>query len=399
MNTPSASQDLFQLEHDLFFQTYKRLPIDIDRGEGVFLYDRSGKQYLDFFGGLAVNSLGNAHPGIVAAITAQAEKYHHLSNFFVQESQVKLVEHLLSLTGFKRAFLTNSGTEALEGAVKLARMWGGPKGKKRIIGFSNAFHGRTMSALSLMDKEKYRKGYEPFLPGCESLPYNDPAALERAVSDDVLALILEPIQGEGGVVPASPEFAAAVNHAQEKNGLLVIADEVQSGVGRTGRFFAFEHLGLKPDIVMMAKALGGGLPLGALLGNERVADVFTFGVHGTTFGGNPIACEAGRVVLREVSTGGLMERATRIGHILHRIGDGLRKDFPKLVKETRGYGCMIGINLSIESQPIADALLTRGILVNSTSVTVLRLLPPLILEEEHCLTFERELRTILQGYA
>jgi len=399
MNTATKAADIFQIEHDLFFQTYKRLHLDIERGEGVYLYDRSGKTYLDFFGGLAVNSLGYAHPGVSEAIRQQVDRYLHLSNFFVQESQVLLVEHLLRLTGYKRAFLGNSGTEALEGAVKLARQWGVKHGKRRIIGFSNAFHGRTMTALSLTDKDKYRKGYEPFLPGCETLPYNDADALRKAVGSDVLAVILEPIQGEGGVIPASAEFARTITELQKSHDLLVIADEVQSGVGRTGTFFGFEHLDLNPDIVMLAKALGGGLPLGAFIGNDRVAETLGAGMHGTTFGGNPVACEAGRVVLREISDGGLMANAARIGALLHEIGAGLKKDFPGVVRETRGYGCMIGIDLTADSQPIADALLDRGILVNATGGTVLRLLPPLSIGEDHCRMFDETLRTVLQERA
>jgi len=399
MNTQLLHSDLFQVEHDLFFQAYKRLPLDVIRGDGVFLYDRSGKEYLDFFGGLAVNSLGYGHARVREAIREQVDKYLHLSNFFVQEPQVRFVEHLLELTGYHRAFLANSGTEALDGAVKLARRWGGPKGKKRIIGFSNAFHGRTMTALSLTDKAKYRQGYEPFLPGCETLSFNDPETLERSAGDDVLAVILEPIQGEGGVVPASPDFAATITSLQKTYGFLVIADEVQSGVGRTGKFFGYEHLGLEPDIVMMAKALGGGLPLGAFLGNERVADVIQPGAHGTTFGGNPVACEAGRVVLNEISNGGLMMHAGSIGSVLHAIGARLKTEYPHLVRETRGFGCMIGIDLAIESQPVADKLCERGILVNSTALTVLRLLPPLLITEDHCRTFEREMHTILKEFA
>src|SRR3989338_8422876 len=264
---------LFEKENELFFHTYKRLPLDIVRGEGVYLFDRSGKRYLDFFGGLAVNALGYGHPAVLRAIEEQSRKYIHLSNFFVQEPQVELVERLLSATGFRRAFLCNSGTEALEGAVKLVRKWGGGTGKTRIFGMSNAFHGRTFAALSLMDKAKYRDG--------------------------------------------------------------------------------FEQTGLRPDIVLVAKAIGGGLPLGGILGNDRVAEAFTYGVHGTTFGGNPVACAAGVAVLKEIVDGGLMKNAATIGKELHEVGRRLHQEFPLLVRETRGYGCMIGIDLKVESQPVA----------------------------------------------
>ena len=391
--------ELVEKEHALFFQAYKRLPLDIARGDGVHLYDRRGKEYLDFFGGLAVNALGYGHPAVLRAIEEQTRKYLHLSNLFVQESQVHLVERLLAMTGFARAFLCNSGTEALEGALKLARLWGHPLGKKLVIGLSNAFHGRTFAALSLTDKEKYRKGYEPFLPDCSTIPFNDVTALRKAANPGLLAVVLEPIQGEGGIVPVSAEFAAALTELRVEHGFLIIADEVQSGVGRTGSFLASGHFGLQPDIVMLAKAIGGGLPLGAILGNARVADAITPGVHGTTFGGNPVSCSAGVAVLRELDSGGLMKNAARIGAMLHRIGTELRRDFPEKVRETRGYGCMIGIDLAVDSQPIADRLLDRGILVNSTAGTVLRLLPPLIVQEEHCVQFEKELRDVLKESA
>lgn len=392
-------QTLADREHARFFHTYKRLAIEIERGDGAYLYDRSGKRYLDLFGGLAVNSLGYGHPDVLKAIRDQAAKYLHLSNFFLQEPQIRLVERLLEVTGFQRAFLCNSGTEALEGAVKLARKWGMGKGKSVMFGMSNAFHGRTFAALSLMDKPKYRDGYEPFLPNMRSIPYNDVEAAKRSLDGETLAVVLECIQGEGGIFPVTPEFAATLNELRERHGFLIIADEIQSGVGRTGKFFGFEHVGLRPDVVLVAKAIGGGLPLGVVLGNDRVAEAFTYGVHGTTFGGNPVACAAGSAVLDAVLDGGLMLNAARIGDHLHAIGDRLRREFPALVKETRGFGCMIGIDLRVPSQPVVDALLARGILVNSTHETVLRILPPLIVTPEHLEHFEHELRAILKANA
>ncbi|OGU32297.1 MAG: hypothetical protein A2X67_01685 [Ignavibacteria bacterium GWA2_55_11] len=387
---------LFEKENELFFHTYKRLPLDIVRGEGVYLFDRSGKRYLDFFGGLAVNALGYGHPAVLRAIEEQSRKYIHLSNFFVQEPQVELVERLLSATGFRRAFLCNSGTEALEGAVKLVRKWGGGTGKTRIFGMSNAFHGRTFAALSLMDKAKYRDGYEPMLPGLGTLKFNDVNSLRAGVNAETLAVVLESIQGEGGVFPVTSEFASALHELRDTFGFLIIADEIQAGIGRTGTFFGFEQTGLRPDIVLVAKAIGGGLPLGGILGNDRVAEAFTYGVHGTTFGGNPVACAAGVAVLKEIVDGGLMKNAATIGKELHEVGSRLHQEFPLLVRETRGYGCMIGIDLKVESQPVADALQQRGILVNSTNTTVLRLLPPLTITVEHCRTLEAELRNILK---
>ncbi len=387
---------LAEREDAHFFHTYKRLSVEIERGEGAYLFDRSGKRYLDFFGGLAVNSLGYGHPSVLKAIQDQAGKYLHLSNFFLQEPQIRLVERLVAATGFRRAFLCNSGTEALEAAVKLSRKWGLGKGKAIMVGMSNAFHGRTFAALSLMDKPKYRDGYAPFLPHMTSIPFNDVEAAGKTLNAETLAVVVECIQGEGGIFPVSPDFADALNTLREKHGFLIIADEIQSGVGRTGKFFGFEHVGLKPDVVLVAKAIGGGLPLGVVLGNERVADAFTYGVHGTTFGGNPVACAAGNAVLDEVLDGGLMQNAARAGEQLHAIGERLRREFPALVRETRGFGCMIGIDLHIPSQPVVDALMARGILVNSTHETVLRLLPPLTVTSDQCEQFEHELRAILK---
>lgn len=388
---------LAEREHAHFFHTYKRLGLEIERGEGAYLFDRAGKRYLDFFGGLAVNSLGYGHPGILKAIQDQSARYIHLSNFFLQEPQIRLVEQLLSITGFRRAFLCNSGTEALEGAVKLARKWGLGRGKSTMVGMSNAFHGRTFAALSLMDTPKYRDGYEPFLSHMTSIPFNDVGVATAAITAETLAVVLECIQGEGGIFPVTPEFAAALNELRDKHGFLIIADEIQSGVGRTGKFFGFEHVGLRPDVVLVAKAIGAGLPLGVILGNERVEGAFTYGVHGTTFGGNPVACAAGSVVLDEVVEGGLMRNAARAGEVLHAAGERLRWEFPRLVKETRGYGCMIGIDLCVDSQPFVDALLARGILVNSTHQTVLRLLPPLTVTADQCEHFEHELRSLLKA--
>jgi acetylornithine aminotransferase len=296
----SANETLFQKEEKFFFHTYKRLSLDIERGEGCYLYAKDGKRYLDFFGGLAVNALGYNHPRINKAIQDQIQRYIHLSNFYVQEPQVRLAEQLISITGFKRIFFSNSGTEAIEGAMKLARKWGKKNGKTHLLGLSNSFHGRTMGALSLTERQKYREGYEPFLPDISHVKYNDVQELKSAVNDQTLGVVLEFIQGEGGIFVVSQEFAAALNELREKFGFLIIADEIQSGMGRTGKFMAFEHFGVRPDIVVIAKAIGGGLPLGAFLGNERVADVLTYGAHGTTFGGNPVACAAWLAVLEEV---------------------------------------------------------------------------------------------------
>jgi len=392
-----VADSIFNLDEKLFFRTYKRLSLDIERGEGPYLYARDGKRYLDFFGGLAVNALGYNHPRVNKAILDQVQKYTHLSNFYVQEPQVKLAQKLLSAAGYQRIFFSNSGTEAIEGAIKLARKWGTKNGKTHLLGLSNSFHGRTMGALSLTERQKYREGYEPFLPNVSHLGYNDVDQLRASVNERTLGVVLEFIQGEGGIFVVSPAFVAALKELRDKFGFLIIADEIQSGIGRTGKFFAFEHFGLRPDIVVLAKAIGGGLPLGAFLGNERVAEVFTYGAHGTTFGGNPVACAAGAAVMEEVLQHGLMKKAGEIGEYLKAEFLKLQSEFPKLVREVRGIGCMLGVDLTQEGQPIVDELQNRGYLVNCTHNTVLRFLPPFIVTRDQCNEVVQALDAVLAG--
>lgn len=394
-NSLRTLQQLQQEEHRFFFSTYKRIPLVIERGEGAELVAADGTRYLDFFGGLAVNALGYGNSAVLDAIKSQAEKYLHLSNLYYAPSQVELAKLILEATGYKRIFFSNSGTEAIEGVIKLARKWGKPKNKKMIWGLSHSFHGRTMGALSLTERPKYRQDYEPFLEGTGHLEFNSVADLEAHVNEETLAVILEPIQGEGGIHEVSAEYAQALKSFRDRFGFLIIADEIQSGMGRTGRFLASEHLNLGPDIVVIAKALGGGLPLGAFLGNERVADVFTFGAHGTTFGGNPVACAAGCAVMTELFQGKLIERAGTTGEYLKSGVERLQKEFPQYIKEIRGRGCMLGIDLTIEGQPIVDDLFGEHILINCTSVTVLRLLPSYIVSESQCDKFLSGLRGAL----
>lgn len=389
------ADSLFDKEHQLFFQTYKRLPLDIERGDGCYLYDRSGKRYLDFFGGLAVNSLGYNHPRVKEAIVQQINKYIHLSNYYVQEPQVRLAEKLIAASGYRRLFFTNSGTEAIEGAIKLARKWGKNNGKIDLFGLSNSFHGRTMGALSLTERQKYREEYEPFLPNTDHIVFNDVDELRRKVNERTLGIVLEVIQGEGGIHVVSSEFVKELKALREKFGFLIIADEIQSGLGRTGKFFGFEHFDLRPDIVAIAKPLGGGLPLGAFLGNERVEDTFSYGMHGTTFGGNPVACAAGIVVLEEIVDNGLMKNAAEMGSYLKSAFQAMKQELPTIITDVRGFGCMLGIELSHEGQPVVDELQRRGILVNCTNTNVIRLLPPLLITRQHCDQLLSEFRAVV----
>jgi len=366
-------------EQTAFFHTYKRLPVRVDRGEGVYLYDTAGKRYLDLFAGLAVNALGYGHPGVLAAINEQCGRFMHLSNYFVTDGALTLAELLKKHTGCSRVFFTNSGTEAIEGSIKISRLWGSSRGRTEILSFSNAFHGRTYGALSMMDRERYRSGFEPFLENFSILPYNDPAALRERVDDSTLAVCLEFIQGEGGIVPADDAFIAELARLKKRFGFLVIADEIQSGLGRTGRPFGFSHYDIVPDLVAVAKPLGGGLPLGAILGAPTVEDVLDIGQHGTTFGGNPVSCAAGIVVMREVFEKGVMENAAAAGgYFISGLAE-LKDHYPSLVKSVRGKGLMLGAELARPCDDIVAAMLRAGVLANCTNRNVIRIVPPLVI--------------------
>jgi len=387
--------DLLARDDASLFHTYKRLPLAVTHGRGMELFTADGRAYLDMFAGVAVNALGYAHPGVIGAVTEQAGRYLHVSNYFAQEPQVRLAELLTRATGFERVFLANSGTEVTEGALKIARRWGSQRDKSRVFAFTNAFHGRTYGALSLMDRPKYRDGFGPFLDGCSALPFNDPAALRAAVDQSTAAIMLEFIQGEGGIRPVTEEFVRTVRELRERYGFLVIADEVQSGAGRTGRFCAFEHFSLRPDIVTMAKPIGGGLPLGAILTSREIAETLQPGMHGTTFGGNPVACAAGAVVIGEILDGGLMKNAERMGAVMFEGLQALQTEFPALVREVRGRGLMLGMELHREGEPVVAAMREAGVLINCTDGTVLRFVPPLIVKTEHINATLEALRKVL----
>jgi acetylornithine/N-succinyldiaminopimelate aminotransferase len=374
--------DFREREAHSFFPTYNRLTPDIERAEGVYLFARDGRKYLDMFGGLAVNALGYGHSAILEAIERQMRRYVHLSNSFVQDVQVEFAERLLAASGFDRCFLCNSGTEGMEAALKLAKRWGKQNGKSAIFGLSGSFHGRTLGALSVTGRDAYRLGFEPLLPGTSILGFNDVESLQRNVDGQTLAVVVEPIQGEGGIHPVSAPFVSAILELRERYGFLLIADETQSGIGRTGKLFGYEHFGFTPDIVVAAKALGGGLPLGAMLGTERLADSLPRGTHGSTFGGNPVACAAGLAVLREVLDNGVMRNAAVVGQYLMDRLQSVAESYPLSIREVRGIGLMLGVEVASGGQAIVSGMLERGVVVNLTNNDVLRWLPPLIVTRE-----------------
>ena len=394
MNEQSQSAMLMEREHEVVFQTYRRIPVAIDRAEGARIFDLDGKSYLDMLGGIAVNALGHSHPKIIAAIETQIRKYMHVSNVFYQEPQVRLAEQLVAASGYPRVFFSNSGAEATEGAIKMARRFGSAHGRYDIVGFTGGFHGRTYGALSIMDKPLYKEGMGPFLPNTIVLPYNDIDALEARVDENTCAVMIEVLQGEGGISSATDEFVAALWSLKERYGFLVIADEVQSGIGRTGDFFAFERYGVRPDIVTVAKAMGGGLPLGAILATNEAASLLDRGMHGTTYGGNPVACVAGSVVVDEVMHG-LLAHVREVGSYFIERMEVLRTEIPTRIREVRGRGCMVGLVLNEDAAPIIPMLLANGVIANATAGNVIRFVPPFVIQRADVDELEHALRRVL----
>lgn len=386
--------NIFEKEKELFLSTYKRIPIEIERGEGVYLYDKQGNKYLDFFSGLAVNALGYAHPDINEAINQQIEKFSHLSNFFITEPQIKFAEKILKYSGMSGIFLTNSGTEANEGVIKIIRK---VKGKeKKIYTFTGSFHGRTYGALTLTASEKYQHGFEPLLQNIEYVKFNDSNDLLNKVDSNTAALFIEFIQGEGGIFLASEEFVKNIEMLRKKFSFLLVADEIQCGIGRTGKAFGYNHYNVKPDIVVVAKSAGGGLPLGAILVSVELKEILAAGDHGTTFGGNPVACAAGNIVLEKVFEGGLLTKVNENGNYVIDLLSELKEEFPKEIKEIRGKGYMVGIEHNYECTKLVKEFRSRGVLVNCTNKNVIRILPPLIADKEHIDFFISIYREILK---
>ena len=388
-------ESIIEREKKLFLSTYKRIPLKIVQGEGVHLIDSKGNRYLDFFSGLAVNALGYAHPKIVEAISSQVAKFGHLSNNYITDVQIKFAELLLMYSGMSKVFLSNSGTEANEAALKIIRKKFGPD--KKIFSLTKGFHGRTIGSLSLTDREKYRKDFEPLMPNVGRINFNDVNDLSDKVNEDTAAIFLEFIQGEGGVNIVSNEFISVLKDFKNRFHFAVVADEIQSGIGRTGKPFAYNHVNFEPDIVTSAKAIGGGLPLGATLTSAEYDDIFDTGKHGTTFGGNPVSCAAGIVVLKEVYENGLMEHVNEQGtYFISQLLE-LKTLFPDDIKEVRGKGFMIGVELYYEGTNIVAQMRERKVLTNCTSGNVLRILPPLIAGKNEIDFFLFNLHEILKN--
>jgi acetylornithine/N-succinyldiaminopimelate aminotransferase len=380
MTSMTGINDVQARESRHILQTYRRAPITFVRGQGVRLYDSDGREYLDLLSGIGVASLGHAHAGLARAIADQASTLLHTSNLFYHPLQGELAERLANLSGLPRAFFCNSGTEAVEACLKFARRYWYTRGEPRpeIIALEESFHGRTFGSLSVTSDVHYRAPFEPLLPGVKFIAVNEPAALASAVSPKTAAIIVEPVQGEGGIRPLTPAFATAINDACARTGALLIADEVQSGLGRTGYPFYSAAIGLKPDLVSIGKALGGGVPVGAALVSQKVADTIAFGDHGSTYGGNLLACRAALCFLQELVGGGVLAHVGRVGpHFEQRVRAIAAKH--AMVKAVRGAGLMWGLELVSDAAPVVLEAAARGVIVNRTAETVIRLLPPLVI--------------------
>ena len=365
--------------------TYRRLPVTFTHGEGAWLWDEAGKRYLDALSGIAVCGLGHAHPAVRDALCEQAGSLIHTSNLYQIAAQTELGARLTALAGMDRVFFGNSGAEANEAAIKLARLHGHHRGIERpaILVMENSFHGRTLATLSATGNRKVQAGFEPLVQGFVRVPYNDLGAVETAAANrqDIVAVLVEPIQGEGGINIPAPDYLPRLRAICDRQGWLLMLDEIQTGMGRTGRLFAHQHTGIQPDVMTLAKGLANGVPIGACLARGVAATVLGPGSHGSTFGGNPLACRAASVVLETLESEGLVDRATDLGN---QVKTGFRQALARQpgVRDIRGLGLMIGIELDRPCAELVGQALEAGLLINVTADRVIRLLPPLILERD-----------------
>ncbi len=364
--------------------TYNRYPLVLRKGRGMKVWSSDGKEYLDFVGGVAVNILGHCHPRVVVALQKQAQRLIHVSNYYYIEPQIKLAKLLVEHSFADKVFFCNSGAEAIEAAIKLARKYTKEQinaERFEIITAVNSFHGRTLAALTATGQEKLQKGFEPLVPGFKHVPFNDLKALGKAVSKETCAVLLEPIQGEGGVRVPDQNYLTMVRELCDERNLLLILDEVQTGMGRTGKLFAYEHFGITPDILTLAKGLGGGVPIGAMLATDKVASGFRPGNHASTFGGNPLVCAAGTATVETILEDGfILDQCNRMGKYFVERLEHLKTVFPGLIKEIRGKGLLLGMELTTVGDPIVKACLDKGMLINCTSGNTLRFIPPLIVQ-------------------
>lgn len=369
-----------ELDRKYYLQTFKRFSLTLERGKGSCVWDVEGNKYIDAVGGIAVNCIGHCHPAVVKAIRDQAAKLIHISNFYLSDPQVRLSGKLTEISDLDRVFLTNSGAESVEGAIKIARKYAHSIGRGgNIISFENSFHGRTLATIAT-GKKQMQKGFEPIPGGFFQVPFNDMGSVKKTADDATAAIIIEPIQGEGGVNVADSSFIKDLRTFCDEQNIVLIFDEIQCGMGRTGRMFAGEHYGVKPDIMTLAKGLGGGVPVGAILSNEKVSSSINFGDHGTTFGGNPLVCAASLATIEVIESENLLQQAEEKGNWIRSQIIALNNPD---VKEVRGMGLMIGVEFDFETKALVQKMLENGVLANATAGNVLRLLPPLNISYEY----------------
>ena len=368
----SASASVVKQYDTYVMNTYVRQSLVVTKGKGSRVWDIEGHEYLDLFPGWGVSGLGYNHPWVMTALRGQTSRLIHVANNFYHPLQAKAAKALVQASFSGKVFFTNSGAEAVETAVKLTRKWG--QGRHEIIVMERSFHGRTMAALSATGQPKYQEGFEPLVPGFMCVPFNDLDAVKQAITPKTCAILLEPIQGEGGVRVASEEFLHGVRALCDEHHLALIFDEIQTGMGRTGTWFAYQHSGVEPDIMLLAKTLGGGFPIGAVVAKPQIADALTPGTHATTYGGNPLGCACILAVFEAVKKQKLLERVNSLSHFMMNKLTAWQLDMP-IIKQVRGRGFMIGIELKVDGRPIVEACRARRVLINCTQGTVLRLLP------------------------
>jgi acetylornithine/N-succinyldiaminopimelate aminotransferase len=393
----TSAEDAVQIEErdaKFILGTYKRTSFHPRTGKGAKLVDADGKVYWDLLAGIAVNALGYRHPRLVKAMKEEATKVLHVSNLFYHPAQGLLAERLVTLSGFPKVFFCNTGTEATEAAVKLTRL--ATPGRSRMVALEGGFHGRTMGALALTGNEGYRKPFEPLVGTTVFLPPNDVTALAAAVTPDTSAIFLEPIMGEGGIVPLTPEYVLAARAAADRVGASLVFDEIQSGLGRTGHLFVFQELGVTPDLVLLAKPLGGGLPLGAVLVGPKIVALVKAGQHGTTFGGNPVACRLGLETLSAIEEDGLLSKIRETGEWFGKKLKSAKRRSKGAIRDVRGRGLMWGVELDRDAAGVQKKLLARGFVVGTSRTNVLRLLPPYVVPRPALAGFIRALEEILR---
>lgn len=379
-----------QLTEQYHLPVYNRYPITLTRGKGAYVWDDEGNKYLDVLAGIAVNSLGHCHPRVVEAVRKQVGELMHISNFYYSKPQAELLELLSKISGMDKGFICNSGGEAMEACLKAARKYAQTHQKNGpILTVSNAFHGRTMGTIS-MGMDKYSEGYDPLLSGFQQIPMNDVASLKEHFNSETLGIVIETIQGSGGLHIATQEFMDAIQQLCTHHNALLIVDEVQTGIARTGKMFGFEHYGIQPDIIGMAKAMGGGFPIGAMVCSATIAETMSYGDHGSTYGGNPLACSASLAALHTVLDENLADQAAEKGDFLKQKIKDLSTDVSEIV-DIRGRGLMLGVELSFEGRPVVEEMMHQGVLSNCTQGNVIRVVPPLVTNKEDLSTLAKVL--------